>query len=210
MTLGALFDLDGVLIDSERLYTKFCAEVGVRYSIPSPTFALDIKGTTLKDIYSKYFPDKQVQNTLTREIVDFEANVVYPVNEGVKRFLSELKYAGFKTAIVTSSNDKKMSRLFDQQPWMQDEFDVIITDSFVKHSKPNPEGYLLAASKIGVQPEHCYVFEDSLQGLLAGHNAGAGAVIGLATTLPREALEGKADVIFDSFKDISLNILPKI
>ena len=44
MTLGALFDLDGVLIDSERLYTKFWAEVGVRYSIPSPTFALDIKG----------------------------------------------------------------------------------------------------------------------------------------------------------------------
>ena len=210
MTLGALFDLDGVLIDSERLYTKFWAEVGERYGIPSPTFALDIKGTTLKDIYSKYFPDENVQKVLTREIVDFEANVIYPVYDGVKSFLSELKDNGFKTAIVTSSNDRKMSRLFAQQPWMKDEFDVIITDSFVKKSKPDPEGYLLAASKIGVKPEHCYVFEDSLQGLLAGHNAGAGAVIGLATTLPHKSLEGKADIIFDKFSELSLNKLPDI
>lgn len=210
MTLGALFDLDGVLIDSERLYTQFWAEVGVRFSIPSPTFALDIKGTTLKDIFSKYFPDEGVQDLLRKEIVDFEANIVYPVYDGVKRFISELKEAGFKTAIVTSSNDKKMSQLFSQQPWMKEMFDAIITDSNVKNSKPNPEGYLLAAKKIGCDPKNCYVFEDSLQGLAAGHNAGVGAVIGLATTLPHESLSGKADVIFNSFAEISLAKLPAL
>ena len=209
MTFGALFDLDGVLIDSERLYTEFWAAVGVRYGIPSPTFALDIKGTTLKDIFSKYFPDELVRKTLSNEIIDFEAKVVYPVYDGVNSFLEELKSAGYKTAIVTSSNDKKMERLFAQQPWMKDEFDAIITDSYVKNSKPNPEGYLLAASTIGCKPSHCYVFEDSLQGLSAGRNAKAGAVIGLATTLPRHSLEGKADMIFDSFTEISLKVLPK-
>lgn len=208
MTLGALFDLDGVLIDSERLYTQFWAEVGVRFSIPSPTFALDIKGTTLKDIFSKYFPDENVQSLLRQEIVDFEANIVYPVYDGVKHFISELKEAGFKTAIVTSSNDKKMSQLFVQQPWMKDSFDAIVTDSNVKESKPNPEGYLLAAQLIGCNLKKCYVFEDSLQGLAAGHNAGAGAVIGLATTLPCESLEGKADILFNSFTEISLTKLP--
>ena len=93
----ALFDLDGVLIDSERLYTEFWAAVGVRYGIPSPTFALDIKGTTLKDIFSKYFPDEHVRKTLANEIVDFEAKVVYPVYDGVKSFLEELNRRKPKT-----------------------------------------------------------------------------------------------------------------
>ena len=103
-----------------------------------------------------------------------------------------------------------MSQLFSQQPWMKERFDAIITDSNVKNSKPNPEGYLLAAKKIGCDPKNCYVFEDSLQGLAAGHNAGVGAVIGLATTLPQESLAGKADVIFNSFAEISLAKLPAL
>ena len=121
MTLGALFDLDGVLIDSERLYTQYWAEVGVRFSIPSPTFALDIKGTTLKDIFSKYFPSwrklskrghtfaSSNKNNMIMEdkyYDDYEDN--YGSNYG--------EYAGTYAQNVAGYSDDVINDAFDGEP----------------------------------------------------------------------------------------------
>ncbi|MDE6266445.1 MAG: HAD family phosphatase [Muribaculaceae bacterium] len=206
---GALFDLDGVLIDSETLYTRFWAEVGPRYGQTSPTFALDIKGTTLTDILTTYFPDPQHQREITDLVHEAENHLEYPVFEGVKEFLDQLTQEGYRMAIVTSSDNTKMEYLFARQPWMRNRFDAVITGSMVRNSKPDPEGYLLAAEKIGCEPGNCYVFEDSFQGLEAGHRAGA-TVIALATTNTRESLHGKGSLIIDGFKGLELSQLPKI
>ncbi|MDE7154128.1 MAG: HAD family phosphatase [Muribaculaceae bacterium] len=206
---GALFDLDGVLIDSETVYTSFWQEVAPRYGQTAPTFALDIKGTTLTDILNTYFPDPQQQKEITELVHRLEDEIVYPVFEGVREFLDSLTSAGFRIAVVTSSDNTKMEYLFRQQPWMRSRFDAIITGSMVKNSKPDPEGYLLAAKNIGCNPQNCYVFEDSFQGLEAGRRAGA-TVIALATTNPREKLEGKAAVVIDGFAGLDLKQLPKI
>lgn len=206
---GALFDLDGVLIDSESIYTRFWDVVGKRYGQSSPTFALDIKGTTLTDILDTYFPDPQHQKEITELVHRCEDEIVYPVFDGVREFLDSLTAAGFRLAVVTSSDNTKMEYLFRQQPWMRTRFDAIITGSMVVNSKPHPEGYLLAAQSIGCDPQRCYVFEDSFQGLEAGRRAGA-TVIGLATTNQREKLVGKCDVVIDGFSELDLSQLPKI
>lgn len=206
---GALFDLDGVLIDSETIYTRFWADVAPRYGQYSPTFALDIKGTTLTDILDTYFPDPRHQAEITELVHRCENEIVYPLFKGVPEFLDALTAAGFRLAIVTSSDNTKMEFLFAQQPWMRSRFDAIITGSMVQNSKPDPEGYLLAARAIGCEPENCYVFEDSFQGLEAGRRAGA-AVVALATTNPRASLEGKAAVVIDGFENLELSQLPKI
>ena len=73
----------------------------------------------------------------------------------------------------------------------------------VKHSKPDPEGYLLGASKLGLAPEDCYVFEDSMQGVEAGRRSGA-TVVAVATTNSRERLAGKGKYIIDSFLQLSV------
>ena len=75
---GALFDLDGVLIDIETLYTEFWKETGRRYGRQEPDFAYIIKGTTLNDILSTYFTPEQYE-PLVKEIHDFENTMVYPV-----------------------------------------------------------------------------------------------------------------------------------
>lgn len=197
---GALFDLDGVLIDSETLYTRFWEKTGRKYGIENDSFALDIKGTTLKDILGTYFSEDR-HPALIKEIHDFENTMVYPVFDGVRGFISMLDRAGIKKAIVTSSDNTKMGYLFEQQPWMKDAFDAIITGSMVSRSKPDPEGYLLAASELGLEPAECCVFEDSFQGLEAGRRAG-GKVIALATTNSAASLEGKADLIISSFTEL--------
>lgn len=195
-TTGALFDLDGVLIDSEGLYTGFWAGIGREFHHPSPTFAYDIKGTTLTHILS-LFPE-EVRHNIMERIHLFEDEIRYPIFPGVLEFLADLRNHGVCTAIVTSSDDTKMNYLFAQHPGLRDFFDAIVTGSMVTKSKPDPEGYLTAAYLIGVDPKEAYVFEDSLQGLSAGMSAGA-TVIGLATTNPSELIKDKAHKVIDGF-----------
>ena len=201
---GALFDLDGVLIDSDRLYSGFYVNIGEFYNIEEENFLMAIKGSTIEQILSKYFPSPEASADVLRRINEFEANMEYPICEGVIEFLSELKSRDIPAAIVTSSSDNKMVKLWNQHPGLKAYFDTIVTGGDITRSKPDPEGYLLAAKRVGCNPEDCYVFEDSISGLAAGMAAGC-TVIGLATTLPAERLKGKAHILIDGFAGFSVD-----
>lgn len=188
-----LFDLDGVLIDSESLYTRFWAETERDFPTGIPHFAQVIKGTNLKSIM-EYFPP-EVRSEILRRIYEFDSHLTYEPFPGAEEFLQDLKLRGVKTALVTSSNTEKMEQFHKVLPQFRAYFDVIIDGSMVSRGKPDPEGYLLAAEAIGERPEQCIVVEDSLQGVHAGRNAGA-EVWGLYTTLPREVIEREAHRAF--------------
>lgn len=193
MKKAALFDLDGVLIDSETLYTQFWQRVGETYALPSPTFASDIKGTTLTDILETYFADPDTRRGVDRMLHEFENEIIYPVFPGALEFVDELRRRGIRTAIVTSSDEKKMNFLFGQHPDFASHFDAIVTACDVTHSKPHPEPYLTGAAKVKVAPEYCIVFEDSFQGLESGRRAGA-KVVGISTTNPAEKVAAHCDI----------------
>lgn len=205
MYKAALFDLDGVLIDSETLYTQFWKRVGERHHLPSPTFAYDIKGTTLNDILTTHFPDPKVRADVDRMLHDFENEIVYPVFPGALVFVDALRAAGLKTVIVTSSDSKKMGFLFRQHPDFPTHFDAIVTACDVTHSKPHPEPYLVGASKAGVKPSECLVFEDSYQGLESGRRAGC-KVIGISTTNPASEVRLRSDVEAPSLSSLQPRI----
>ena len=80
---------------------------------------------------------------------------------------------------------------------------TIVTGDMVRHAKPDPECFLLGAQLIGVDIHDCWIFEDSLKGLAAGRASGA-TVIGLATTLPREVIQDKADLVIDNFNQLTI------
>lgn len=183
---GALFDLDGVLIDSETTYTRFWTEIDRIYPTGIENYALAIKGTTLPEIM-KHYDDSRVRADILRRITEFQESMTYELYPGVVDFLSMLRDSSVPMAIVTSSDDRKMAHLFRQHPGFQKLFDAIVDASMVTRSKPDPQGYLLGAERIGVAPENCFVFEDSLQGLKAGRAAGA-VVVGLATTYPAQKI----------------------
>ncbi len=194
---AALFDLDGVLIDSETLYTQFWEKVGRAHHLPSPTFAYDIKGTTLNDILTTYFPQPEVRADVDRMLHEFENEIVYPIFPGALEFVDLLRSRGLKTVIVTSSDEKKMNFLFNQHPDFPSHFDAIVTAADVTHSKPHPEPYLTGAAKAGAAPGECIVFEDSFQGLEAGRRAGC-KVIGLATTNQADDVARMSDMVTPS------------
>lgn len=202
MKIAALFDLDGVLIDSESIYTVFWNRMNELFPTGIDNFSYVIKGTTLPQILDRYFPDPKVQAELRVYLKKQEAEMVYRIFPGVERFLKALKEKGIPTAIVTSSNDAKMKVLFDSLPGFRDYFDVVVTDTDVTRSKPDPQGYMLAAERLGVPSEYCVVFEDSRAGLEAGRRAG-GKVVAVATTLTHEDIAGCGDIVIDSFEELT-------
>ena len=203
---AALFDLDGVLIDTEPVYTAIWEDIDRQYPTGVENFALKIKGTTLPSILSQYYPEA-LHEPVKKLLASSEADMSYPIFDGILTFLEHLRQAGVPMAIGTSSGDAKMRRLMDAHPDFAAYFDDVITDTRVKRSKPDPEGYLLAASSLGVAPEHCYVFEDSFNGIRAGRAAGC-RVVAVATSNPAYALASLADMVIDSFAGLLPEHLP--
>lgn len=202
---AALFDLDGVIIDSEKLYTKFWGRIEEIYPTGIPNFPVAIKGSTLPEILVLY-PTEEIRKDVTRRLNEFQDTMVFPLLPGAIEFLDNLKSEGIPRALVTSSDARKMDCLFRQLPQLRDKFDVIIDASKVTKSKPDPQGYLIAAEALGAKPEECVVFEDSLNGLKAGR-ASEAKVVALATTYPAEALKGMGDLIINDWSEMDFNKL---
>jgi len=117
---------------------------------------------------------------------------------GIPDFLNSVRKAGISTAIVTSSDNEKLSSLWKVHPDLRNFFDTVISADDITRSKPDPEGYLLAAKRLNVAPKNAFVFEDSLAGLQAGR-AGGMTVVGVATTLPAAKIAPLADRVIDNF-----------
>lgn len=207
--IGCLFDLDGVIIDSERLYTKIWEAIETQWPTGIENFPYKIKGTTLEDILDRYFPDPEVQRKVVGELYRLEGLMVYQPLPGALEFLDNLRNAGVPAALVTSSNERKMAHLWSDMPELKKDFRVIITGDEVHNSKPDPEGYLMAAKSIGVKPEKCAVFEDSLQGVKAGRAAGA-YVIGIAGTLKADDIAPYCDRVVFGLDEVDIEQLSEI
>ncbi|OHS98449.1 HAD-superfamily hydrolase [Tritrichomonas foetus] len=205
--IAALFDLDGVVIETEHQYTGFWAVIGSKYVPDRPDFKLDIKGMTLFQIYNKYFKDQiERQKQITEELNEFERKMTFNYIDGIVDFIKDIRKNGVKTAVVTSSNNEKMKSVFKAHPELHDYIDKFITADDVKASKPNPECYLVAAKALGADPQNCYVFEDSFNGLLAGRNAKM-TVVGIATSNPPDTIKDKCDIVINDFVDFNFNKL---
>lgn len=199
-----LFDFDGVIADTEPLYTTFWNREGMKY-FGEENFGIKIKGQTFKHI-SGYFADEKDLAQAMHDIDEFERNMPYTLVPGILDFLNELEAAGVPTAIVTSSHDKKMENAWRAHPWLKEKVTTVLTSNDFTASKPDPECFLKAMEKLGGKPERTIVFEDSLHGIQAGRNSGA-FVVGLPTTFPEEKLKDICDLVIPDFTGLTLENL---
>ena len=201
-TIAALFDFDGVIMDTETQYTVFWDEQGRKY-LNEEDFGRRIKGQTLTQIYEKYFSAlPEARQKITADLNVFEKQMSYEYIPGVEAFIAELRRHGVKIAVVTSSNGEKMQNVYNAHSEFPAMVDRILTGEMFARSKPAPDCFLLGMEVFGATPENTYVFEDSFHGLQAGMTSGA-TVIGLATTNSRKAITGKAHYIMDDFTGMS-------
>lgn len=200
-----LFDFDGVISDTEGQYTIFWNRKGKEY-LGLDNFGLTIKGQTFKQIAAGYFQDKlrELHEEIEPELNEFEVNMSYDYVPGALEFMKELKAAGIKTAIVTSSHDVKMANAYRAHPELLELVDRILTSNDFSRSKPDPECFLKGMEVLGGKPEETVIFEDSLHGIAAGRAAGA-KVIGLTTTNKSEVLAPLCDMVIDDFTQLKIS-----
>ena len=200
---AALFDLDGVVFDTEPQYTAFWSTVFARHYPNEPQLATSIKGQTLTWIYERYFADKpDLQNKITAELNAFEHNMQFEYVLGFEDFIAQLHQLNVNTAVVTSSNKEKMQQVYDQHPNFKALFDHVFTAEDFAKNKPDPYCYLLGASYFGVEPTECVAFEDSINGFKSVKSAGM-PLVGLATSNSVEVINQYTKVIIPNYLQAS-------
>ena len=198
----ALFDLDGTLMDTEGQYTVFWGKMGAKYRPDVPNLEQVIKGTTLKQIFERYFPDKKWQEEITAALDEWEKQMTYEFFPGALYFIHDIRRHGVRCAVVTCSIMKKMEVVAAKVPDFHTVFDRILTSEDFAASKPNPDCYLKGAAVFGCQKEECVVFEDAFTGLQAGMSAGI-YTIGLTTGYSRALIQDKCNYVLDTFEGLT-------
>lgn len=197
----ALFDLDGVVFDTEPQYTVFWGGIARQYHPEQPGLEHTIKGSTLEQIFGKFFADVPNEHaSIVERLNAFEQQMRYEYVAGFERFVTTLRSHGVRTAIVTSSNRPKMEAVYAQHPELNGYFDAILTSEDFSESKPSPDCYIKGAEHFGVLPEECVVFEDSFNGLESGRESGA-YVVGLSTTNPAEQIASLTNMVIADYED---------
>ena len=179
---GAIFDMDGLLIDSERIWQGVWHEMAAARGITlADAFPGDICGTggvKTREVLRRYFPADDPETVLAEcsaRVHKLEERGV-PLMPGVHTILEGLRDAGYRIAVASSSPmDMILHNL--RLDGIDGCFDALTSGREVANSKPAPDVFLLAAEKLGLPPEECYVFEDSLSGIEAGYRAGCRAVM---------------------------------
>ena len=197
---AALFDLDGVVFDTEGQYTVFWGQQCREFHPERPGLEHEIKGQTLVQIYDAWFsgPLRDKQALITERLDRFEQQMDYRYVAGFQEYIALLRRRNVRTAVVTSSNRQKMLAVYGAHPEFQGMFDAILTSEDFAASKPDPDCYLRAARRLGARPEECVVFEDSFNGLRSGRAAGM-TVVGLATTNAADAIRPLCDHVVGDY-----------
>ncbi len=206
---AVVFDMDGVIFDSERATMDCWLELAKKYNIENleETF-LACTGTThqrTKEIMLEAYGEDFPYDTFSKE-----ASVMFhekydggklPMKSGVRELLEYLRKSGKKIALASSTRKQTViNELSDAG--IIDYFDEIITGDMVSHSKPHPEIFLLACEKIGVNPENAYAIEDSYNGI---RSAGAGGLrpIMVPDLLPaNDEMKQIAETILESLDEV--------
>lgn len=203
---AALFDLDGVILDTEPQYDVYWRKTAKKYHL-GEGFENKVKGTTDVEIMNKYFShfSPETRQKILDEAHQHELQMDMIFIPGALEFLEELKSKGIKMALVTSSNDKKLGFIFKATP-IRPFFDSVVSADRVTRGKPDPMPYLLAAEDLNIAPENCFVFEDSINGIKSGNAAGM-KVIALSTTNPKEMIENDAIMVISDFRNFHVKDL---
>lgn len=205
---AALFDLDGVVFDTEPQYTVFWGGICRQYHPEHPGLEHEIKGQTLIQIYDRWFsgPLLSEQGSITSRLNDYEQQMNYEYITGFEAFIASLRSHSIRTAVVTSSNIPKMESVYRHQPGFSSLFDAILTSEDFDRSKPDPDCYQKAAQRLDAESCECIVFEDSFNGLRAGRAAQM-AVVGLTTTNALEAIKPFSDVQLKNYEGLTFEHL---
>ena len=209
---AVIFDMDGVLVDSQPYHFKADIDTMAEYGvIKDQKFYEAFAGTltdnrmrTLRDMFGLDVPAEELIEKREKMILDIMANEDIKPISGIPELLRSIKALGLKTAVASSSGIELIKLVLDRLG-IAVYFDSITSGNDVKRGKPDPDVFLLAAERIGVNPRECFVVEDSENGVKAAKSAGMKALGYVNPTSGNQCLD-MADFITDDFKKVNIEM----
>ncbi len=188
-----LFDMDGVLIDTQQAVTAFWNNVAQQYgiSLTQPDFTYHIYGCPAPHTMEKLFPalTSEEKRAVIEKMKRDETTMAYTALDGAIELVSLCQQHAIRTALVTSADPWKIEAVFSQLE-LNGMFTALVGAKDIQNGKPDPECYLAAAGQLQQSPERCLVFEDAVSGVKAAVASGAvciGVRQGESATALREA-----------------------
>lgn len=181
---AVIFDMDGVLFDTERLSINAWDYAGGKMNIRRTgdmvfkTLGVNVRTVNriLKEEYGESFSIELFRTYCNEYMNKYFAQNKVPVKDGLYHILKYLKSNHFKIALASSSSEKTVLRNLESAE-ITEYFDVIVCGDMVEKSKPAPDIYLKASALLGISPVECYAVEDSRNGLLSAGNAGCKVIM---------------------------------
>ena len=181
---AAVFDMDGLMFDTERLAMAAWDYAGEKMGLGKAGYmvmkTLGVTAERADEIWREEFGsnvDTKAMRRYGREFTDnFYEHNKDPVKYGLYELLDWLKSSGIKTAVASSSTRRAVLRNLESAG-ITDKFDIIVSGEMATRSKPAPDIYLKACELLGENPNDCIALEDSRNGLWAAHNAGCRVIM---------------------------------
>ena len=206
MKRGAIFDMDGTLFDTEKLYRQAWIETADTFGVErKPEIAALMSGGTVDRFFkvlSQYFPTvdgrEYVKRVFQRVVKDIEKNL--EMKPGVVEILTYCREQNISTAIASSAGTADVIKNI-RRAGIEKFFDAIVGGDQVTNGKPAPDIFLLAAKKINLPPNDCYAFEDSLNGIRAAAAANCAAIMVIDQTQPTPDVRELCAGVFNSLNE---------
>lgn len=193
---AVIFDMDGVLFDTERLCMESWCVLAKEQGIPDMEIVfpkcIGRNAADTEEIVTDYYGEGFDYDTFRKKASDwfwqYIKNNGLPIKTGVKEILAYLKQEGYVVGLASSTRYSSVVNHLEEAG-IKDYFSVIVTGDMVEHSKPKPDIYLLACEKLGVEPAKAYAVEDSYNGIRSAHAAGMKPVMVPDLLEPDEEME---------------------
>ncbi len=209
MIKGIIFDMDGVLIDTEKLYNRFWCEAAAIFGYDMKReHALMIRSTSapvaipmLEEKLGRGFPYYEVKKKRIEIMNEYIDKNGVEVKKGAHELLDYLKENGIKAAVATSS-DMERTNKYLTMAGLYGKFDCYVSGVNVARSKPFPDIYIEAAKQLGLDTKDCFAVEDSPSGVKSAYAAGCKTIIVPDLDEPDEDMRSKAYAICESLDKI--------
>ena len=211
MIKAVIFDMDGVIIDSEPVHMKLENETYKKLGIEvTGDEHHSFVGATSHYMWEA-LKNKYKLNQTLEELIEYDRSTYFKylnsdeceitLIDGVKELIKDFHENGIKLAIASSS-PLNVIEAIAKKFQIEEYFDVFVTGDDVKRSKPEPDIFIFASEKLGVSPENCIVIEDSHNGVLAAKKAGMKCV-GINSDATGSQDISMADIVINSFKEVN-------
>lgn len=205
---GAVFDMDGVLIDTEKLYVRFWRQSAADFGYNMTeehvfgirSLARKFANVRLKNIFGDNFPCVQVREHRTELMDAYIEEHGIETKKGLFTMLNYLRDRGIKIAVATATPIERAKKTLEEI-WALTYFDAVVGGDMIQNGKPDPDIYLAAAAELRLPPESCAAFEDSPNGIRSAHSAGCHVIMIPDLTPPDEDILPMLSAVYDSLDE---------